>query len=224
MARRTLTKVISGLLGHGLLACVAGTELWAQAPAAVDADSVAGQKSAIAAMQDSVARQRQSLQKQLGPHETADFFVLPRAEGLGAISIQPATAECPALPGAEVDSLVGQAAGREGLDADLLRRVMKQESGFHPCAVSKKGAMGLMQLMPATAEQFGVQDPFDARQNVNAGAKLLKQLLSRYNGDTTRALAAYNAGPAKVDAASGIPPIPETLDYVKLILSVPSIH
>lgn len=116
--------------------------------------------------------------------------------------------------------MVGEAASKEGLSADLLRSVMKQESGFRPCAVSSKGAMGLMQLMPATAGQLGVQNPFDPVSNVDGGAKLLKQLLGRYGGDVPMALGAYNAGPAKVDAAGGVPAIPETMDYVWKILGM----
>src|SRR5205085_361018 len=96
----------------------------------------------------------------------------------------------------------------------------RQESGSRPCAVSAKGAQGLMQLMPATSQQFGVADPFDARQNIQAGAKFLKQLLTRYGGDVTKALAAYNAGPGRVDQAGGaVPGIPETIHYVSSILS-----
>jgi soluble lytic murein transglycosylase-like protein len=100
----------------------------------------------------------------------------------------------------------------------LLRAVMERESGFHPCAVSPKGAKGLMQLMPDTAAQLGVKDPFDPKENVDAGAHYLKQMLDRYKGDLSQALGAYNAGPAAVDQAGGVPDIPETLDYVKSIL------
>jgi soluble lytic murein transglycosylase-like protein len=97
--------------------------------------------------------------------------------------------------------------------------VIQQESGARPCAVSSKGALGLMQLMPATSDQFGVNDPFDAEQNINAGARLLRQLLTRYSGDVSKTLAAYNAGPGRVDQTDGIPSIPETVHYVSSILS-----
>jgi len=134
-------------------------------------------------------------------------------------------ANCDPLPDAQVESLVTTAANRESLDRDLLRGVIRQESAFKPCAVSSKGAQGLMQLMPATAWQFGVADPFDPAQNVDGGAKLLKQLLNRYNGDLGKALGAYNAGPSRVDAVDGIPQIPETQDYVKQILNfIPAIQ
>jgi soluble lytic murein transglycosylase-like protein len=122
------------------------------------------------------------------------------------------------MPKAEIDRLLRDAATREGVKLDLLQAVVSQESGARPCAVSPKGAMGLMQLMPDTAAQFGVKDPFDPRQNIDSGAKLLKQLLDRYQGNIAMALGAYNAGPARVDAAGGVPPIQETLRYVQAIL------
>ena len=96
---------------------------------------------------------------------------------------------------------------------------MRQESAFKPCAVSAKGAMGLMQLIPGTAAGLGVKDPFDPEQNVLGGAKLLKQLMDRYSGDLSMTLSAYNAGTRPVDAADGVPMIPETIDYVSRILA-----
>ncbi|HTQ57568.1 MAG TPA: lytic transglycosylase domain-containing protein [Bryobacteraceae bacterium] len=193
-----------------------GIRVSAQVAAADPA--IAGQQTAIAAMQESIARQRASVARQLGQDSAANFFILPPPAPLGTPP-PPAVAQldCPPLSDVEVHSLVDQAAQREGLDADLVRRVMQQESGFRPCAVSPKGAMGLMQLMPATAAQFGVNDSFDPMENVSAGAKFLKQLLARYGGDVVKAVSAYNAGPARVDAFDGIPPIPETLGYVDRI-------
>jgi soluble lytic murein transglycosylase-like protein len=84
--------------------------------------------------------------------------------------------------------------------------------------------MGLMQLMPATAEQFGIQDPFDAASNLDAGARFLKQLLNKYGGDLPKALGAYNAGPSKVDSAGSVPAIPETMEYVRQILAALPFH
>jgi soluble lytic murein transglycosylase-like protein len=133
----------------------------------------------------------------------------------------PQAADCEPLPPSEVDSLVGEAAKRQDLDETMLRGVIQQESAFRPCAVSAKGAMGLMQLMPATASDLGVPDPFDPADNLNGGARFLKELLMRYGGDLSMALGAYNAGPSKVDAAAGLPAIPETQDYVRRILSTP---
>jgi soluble lytic murein transglycosylase-like protein len=114
--------------------------------------------------------------------------------------------------------LVELLSARQGVDPDLVRAVIAQESGFRPCAVSPKGAIGLMQLMPATIEELDVQDAFDPGQNIGAGTRLLRQLLDRYNGDLSLALAAYNAGPAQVDRSNGIPPISETMQYVSDLL------
>lgn len=178
-----------------------------------------------AAMQASIGRQRASVQKQVAMAvETSEpaFFVLqwPDPPQLA----QTATADCDPLPSSEVRPLVEKAASREGLDAGLIHAVMRVESGFKPCATSSKGAQGLMQLMPATQLQFGVRDPYDPAESVAAGAKLLKQLVDRYQGDLQRALAAYNAGTAQVDRAGGLPEIPETTRYVKEILTPVSVH
>lgn len=177
-----------------------------------------------AAMEKSISLQRESVSKQLGQKPAAGFFVLPPPGKLGAtVPGFPATsaaADCDPLPTPEIDRLVIGAAQRAAVDEGLLRAVMKQESGFKPCAVSSKGAQGLMQLMPATARQMGVQDPFDPESNVDAGAKLLKDLLVRYKGDLPLALGAYNAGTVKVDAAGGTPDIAETQDYIRRIMAV----
>lgn len=180
-----------------------------------------------AAMQESLAKQRLSIEKQLRGARHSSFFNLPPPEPIGAdMPDSPeggATApdpDCDVLPEAELNPLIDEAARREDLKPDLLRSVIRQESGAHPCAVSPKGAQGLMQLMPATSLQFGVSDPFDPKQNVQAGAKFLKQLLTRYGGDVTKALAGYNAGPGRVDQAGAIPQIPETMRYVSSILSM----
>ena len=127
--------------------------------------------------------------------------------------------DCDPLPTNDVNALVGAAAQKEGVKAELIRAVMEQESGFKPCALSAKGAQGLMQLMPTTADEFHVADAFDPAQNVSAGAKLLRMLLDKYNGDTRLALSAYNAGGARVDESGGIPDIPETQEYVSSILA-----
>jgi soluble lytic murein transglycosylase-like protein len=126
--------------------------------------------------------------------------------------------DCDIIPEVELTPLIDGAAQGNHVQTKLLRSVIEQESGGHACAVSAKGAKGLMQLMPATAEDLHVEDPFDAKQNVEAGAKYLKQLLDRYKGDVKLALAAYNAGPAAVDQAGKIPEIKETQHYVDAIL------
>ena len=112
-----------------------------------------------------------------------------------------------------------EGARQSGLDAALVRAVVRKESAYDSCATSIKGAQGLMQLMPSVQLQFGVTDPYDPRQNVDAGTRLLKQLLEQYGGDLARALGAYNAGPAQVEKWGGVPPIPETRQYVEGILS-----
>ena len=187
---------------------------------AMDA-ALAKQRAAASALQESLARQRSSLEKQTGQAERGGFFVLPPPAALGAtVAARPAAAaDCEPLPPSEVDSLVEHAAKRQDLDEALLHGVMQQESAFRPCAVSPKGAMGLMQLMPASASQLGVPNPFDPESNVEAGARLLKELLTRYGGDLPLALGAYNAGAARVDAAAAVPAIPETQEYVKRILA-----
>ena len=181
------------------------------------------QRQSVQAMQASLARQRASVARMrlalLRQREAAPRVALPAAMAWPAPA--PASASpppCQALADTEGNALASQAGQSEGLAAELLRAVMRQESSFYPCAVSRRGAMGLMQLMPTTAAQFGVQDPFDPKENVGAGARFLKQLLARYGGDLALALGAYNAGPAKVDEAGGVPPLAETQDYVRKIL------
>jgi soluble lytic murein transglycosylase-like protein len=109
--------------------------------------------------------------------------------------------------------LADAAADRYGLPRELVRSVMAAESGFQPLAVSPKGAIGLMQLMPGTAQVLGA-DPYDPAQNVDAGTRYLRDLLEKYNYGLRHALAAYNAGPAAVDRYNGVPPYRETIDYI----------
>jgi soluble lytic murein transglycosylase-like protein len=121
------------------------------------------------------------------------------------------TGMAPALP--TPLELADAAADRYGLPRELVRSVMAAESGFQPLAVSPKGAIGLMQLMPGTAQALGA-DPHDPAQNVDAGARYLRDLLEKYNYGLRHALAAYNAGPGAVDRYNGIPPYRETIDYI----------
>jgi soluble lytic murein transglycosylase-like protein len=130
-----------------------------------------------------------------------------------------AAAACSPVPEPELNRWIEQATADVGVSTNLLREVARQESAYRPCAVSAKGAQGLMQLMPATAAELSVSDPFDPQQSVSGGARLLARLLERYKGDLQLVLSAYNAGTEAVDRYGGIPPFPETRSYVSQILS-----
>jgi soluble lytic murein transglycosylase-like protein len=120
----------------------------------------------------------------------------------------------------EVDASIVMAAARHNVDPNLVRAVVKVESNFNSNAVSRKGAMGLMQLMPSTARSLNVQNPFDPEQNVDAGVRHLKQLLENYGGDVNLTLAAYNAGAGAVARSAGIPRYAETQNYVRRITNL----
>jgi hypothetical protein len=124
----------------------------------------------------------------------------------------------PLGPTTPFHDIIRAAADRYGVDADLIHCVIAIESNFNPKAISPKNARGLMQLMPQTAAQFGVRDIFDPRENVEAGTRYLKDMLARYNNDLTLALAAYNAGPERVEQyGKRVPPYSETVNYVRRI-------
>lgn len=185
------------------------------APRASTQDSVA------AAMQASLQKQRESLDKQRSsfnrqPGMKPDL-ITPAGDFIAPIPplVQ---ADCAALPAEDAEDLIASAAQKQSLNPALIRAVMRQESGFRPCAVSVKGAQGLMQLMPATAQEFHVSDPFDPKQNVDAGAALLKQLIERYKGDLRLALVAYNAGANRADDAAQPCPA-ETQKYIANIFA-----
>jgi len=120
-------------------------------------------------------------------------------------------------PSDRLDRIVQQAAERNKLDPALVKAVISTESGWNPQAVSQKGAMGLMQLIPATAQRFGVGNPYDPAQNVEGGTKYLRTLIDRYDGDLTKSLAAYNSGEHAVDQSGGVPAYRETQRYVQRV-------
>jgi soluble lytic murein transglycosylase-like protein len=120
-----------------------------------------------------------------------------------------------AIPGNRAyTAIIAEAEGRYDVDAALIRSVMQAESAYNPLAVSPAGALGLMQLMPELAAEYGVEDPFDPRENIMAGARYLRWLLDRHDGNVGLALASYNAGPGAVTKYGGIPPFRETRNYV----------
>jgi soluble lytic murein transglycosylase-like protein len=177
---------------------------------------------ARSAMESSLALQRASVQRQA---QTAGASMIPwtpptasapRENQSQSIMFKPL---CDPIAQPELTDMIDNASTKNGVDPSVVREVARQESGFRPCVVSPKGAEGLMQLMPATQDQFKVDDPFNPMASLDAGTKLLKQLLDRYHGDLSLALSAYNAGAGTVDKAGGIPQIPETQRYVSNILS-----
>jgi len=116
------------------------------------------------------------------------------------------------------DSLISDASERHGVSFPLLKAIIKAESDFDPHAVSKKGATGLMQIMPENFKPLGIRDPFDPWENINAGARYFKQMYDRFKGKLALSLAAYNAGPTAVDRYKTIPPYEETEEYVRRVL------
>lgn len=134
-----------------------------------------------------------------------------------ASAASPSPSAQPPAPPADPRTMVREAATRAGLPAAFVESVAKTESRFNPAAVSPKGAIGVMQLMPGTAKALGAE-PADPAQNIDAGARLLRELLLKYDGDVAKALAAYNAGEAAVDRYQGVPPYPETQHYINTVI------
>lgn len=162
--------------------------------------------------------------------ESSDSYVdIPTADIIGyeAIEVPPALAPIPvAIPVtspvipqvATLDAVMDAAGSRNNIDPDLIASVIRAESGFNPGAVSRKGAQGLMQLMPQTAASLGVQNAMDPVDNVEGGTRYLRDLLDRYHNDLLKTLAAYNAGPQSVEQYHGVPPYRETRAYISRII------
>ncbi len=172
-------------------------------------------QAAIEQQRKSLLEQRASLKRQMGE---SNFASLLGVTFYGMAPRPAYFAPCPPLDLEKRERLITEAARKQSIEPDLLRAVMHHESGFRACAVSVKGALGLMQLMPATIARFDVKDPFDPFQNIQAGAALLRSLIDTYHGDLKLALAAYNAGSARIDNASPDTYPLETKSYIAGIL------
>lgn len=177
---------------------------------------------------NSIQRQQASVRRQLGrgPQGRDAFFISSWFSGdpgvhwnarSGTTDLTPPE-DCDPLDPAIAEAYIRDSSMREGVSMDLVREVVRKESGFKPCSVSPKGAMGLMQLMPDTASALGVMDPFNPRENIDGGVRLLRRLLDKYQGRPDLALAAYNAGEGAVDSANGVPDFAETKEYVAEIM------
>ena len=152
--------------------------------------------------------------------DNASFVDVPTAEieGFEKDLTQPAVPQASPPPALDLNQVVNSASATYHLDPDLVNSVIHAESGFNSHAVSRKGALGLMQLMPDTASRLGVANAFDPESNVGGGSRYLRELLELYNFDLIKALAAYNAGPNRVEQYKGVPPYSETRAYVARIV------
>jgi soluble lytic murein transglycosylase-like protein len=207
---RFLSSGLAGIL-------LASSAAWSQPPANFEASVKAAMAQSIAEQRAAVKIQvatkaQSSLGQKSSPASSGSFFTAPFS------TVEQPAFDCDPLPDDQLNPLIESASATSGVDAELMRAVIQQESAGRPCALSAQGAEGLMQLMPATAEEFNVDDPFDPKQNIEAGAKLLKTLLDRYQNDPSLALSAYNSGPERVDRDGALPAIPETMNYVAAIL------
>jgi soluble lytic murein transglycosylase-like protein len=194
--------------------CLGISAAFAQAPTALESQrkAIEAQRASVDRQRTAAAQQKRSA-RQSNPLNSDRFLELP-----DLLTQTQSQFDCPALEPLVLNRAIDDAASAYNVPSNLISAVVHQESAGHPCAVSDKGAQGLMQLMPATAASYGVTDPFDPEQNIGGGTRFLGDLMQRYGGDLNRVLGAYNAGPAAVDRADGLPPFPETLQYVRSVL------
>jgi hypothetical protein len=151
-----------------------------------------------------------SIQSEMKTNETDFTRAMKRLKGSGK-AISPDLRQ-------RIDSCVELASQKYDVPSDLIRAIIQAESGFRPHAVSSAGAQGLMQLMPGTAEDLGVENPFDIDQNIDGGVRYFKQMMDEFDGDVKLSLAAYNAGPGAVKRYDGVPPYRETLRYIRKVM------
>ena len=150
---------------------------------------------------------------------SSDPFAVMLSDAVKQVAKQKDATEAASSNDMTLSQIFNQASETYGVDLEFLKAVARAESNFNPNAKSSAGAMGIMQLMPSTAEALDVKDPYNAYENIMGGAKMLSGLLAKYNGDKSLALAAYNAGSGNVAKYGGIPPFAETQNYVKKVLS-----
>ncbi len=183
------------------------------------ASLVTGQKGVEAGkgLDTSIIRQPEIKQMEIKPDMTVVEPMLTEISGRGVQSGGAKPIDHDTL--SRFDHIINQAAEKYELEPKLIKAVIKHESAGDPRAVSGKGAKGLMQLIDSTAAMVGVQDPFNPVQNIMGGAKYLSMLMKRFGGDLQKALASYNAGPSMVERYDGIPPFPETRNYVRKVMS-----
>ncbi len=157
----------------------------------------------------------------MGAEPNSGYVDVPSAqiESFEPAPPEPQVATSPGQAPADLNTIVNAASNRSQVDADFIASVIRAESGNNPRATSRKGAQGLMQLMPGTASKLGVKNSFDPAENVDGGVRYLRELLLLYNNDMIKALAAYNAGPQRVQQYKGVPPYHETHAYVARVIN-----
>lgn len=173
---------------------------------------------------DQVVQRMNTIQQRFhsSPPVTGDFSTILAAEQAGQKNTAtPRSEDAPkSFPTGDISKIIQFTAQKYGVDTKLAMAVAKVESNLQPDVVSSVGAVGVMQLMPETAQGLGVRNSYDPRENIDGGVRYLKELISTFNGDVTKAVAAYNAGPQAVQKYNGTPPYSETQDYVRKVMAL----